>query len=421
MLVRDPVHGDIHLTDTETRVLNCREMQRLRGIRQLGTAHLVFPGCTHTRFDHSLGVLAVAKRILHSLKLAGCDYAPADGELVAVAALVHDVTHIPFGHTFEDERQIFPRHDSGPRTRWFLSDATELGRTLRSLGLRNAVLDLLAGQGPAPWMSEVVASTVDADLLDYLRRDSYFAGLRQDYDDRIFSYFTIDGGHLVMNMTRHQQDRPDARSEILHLLRMRYYLTERIYLHHAKIASGAMVAKAVELAARSFLRGEEQLYHLTDELFLDMLIHAVPDRTVNSLAADVLARRLYKRAYVLSGTCLGSQQAQIIQRFSGQSRERAALEDAVARKANLAPGQVILYCPRASFFKEVAVPVRTSQGVVPLSSLEGPLSGDVGAMARQYGDLWRLYLFAPAEARVRVARAAADEFGLPSQYRFADD
>lgn len=421
VLVRDPVHGDVHLTATECRVLDCREVQRLRGIKQLGTAHLVFPGCTHTRFDHSLGVLAAAKRILQHLEYAGFTISAAERELVAVAALVHDVTHIPFGHTFEDERQIFPRHDSGPRTRWFLSDATEIGRTLRDLGLRDAVLDLLAGRGSAPWLTEVIASTVDADLLDYLRRDSYFAGLRQNYDDRIFSYFLIEGGHLVMNMSKHHQDRPDARSEILHLLRMRYYLTERVYLHHAKIAAGAMIAKAVELAARSFLRGEEPLYGLTDELFLDMLQRAVPDATVNRLAEDVRCRRLYKRAYVLSGASLGSQQAQIIQRFSGQSRERAALEESLARRAGLAPGEVILYCPRATFFKEAAVPVRTSRGVVPLSSLEGPLSGDVGALARQYGDLWRLYLFAPAARRAQVARAAEAEFGLPSEYQARDE
>lgn len=421
MLIRDPVQGDIHLTANEARVLDCREMQRLRGIRQLGTAHLVFPGCTHTRFDHSLGVLATAKRILQQLAWAGHPLAAPEQELVTVAALVHDVTHIPFGHTFEDERQIFPRHDSGPRTRWFLSEATELGRTLEAMGIRGAVLDLLSGRSPQPWLGEIVASTIDADLLDYLRRDSYFAGLRQNYDERIFTYFLVEGGHLVLNMSRHHQDRPDARSEILHLLRMRYYLTERVYLHHAKIASGAMIAKAVELAARSFLRGEEPLYHLTDELFLDMLLRGVPDATVNRLAADVLARRLYKRAYVLSGASLGSQQAQIIQRFSGQSREREDLEAAVARRAGLQPGEVILYCPKASFFKEAAVPVRTSRGVVPLSSLEGPLSSDVGAMARQYADLWRLYVFAPPHRREAVARAAAAEFGLPSEYQVSPE
>lgn len=108
MLLRDPVQGDIYLTENETRVLDTREMQRLRGIKQLGTAHLVFPGCVHTRFDHSLGALAAAHRILEHLRLAGHHIDPQDAELVRLAILVHDVTHIPYGHTFEDEREIFP-------------------------------------------------------------------------------------------------------------------------------------------------------------------------------------------------------------------------------------------------------------------------------------------------------------------------
>jgi len=415
VLVRDPVQGDIYLTENERAVLECKEIQRLRGIKQLGTAYLVYPGCVHTRFDHSLGVLATARRILRHLEWAGWSIPPEEQELVTIAALIHDVTHVPFGHTFEDERQIWPRHDSGHRLQYFLSPETELGQTLRRLGVLEPVRAILQGRGPRPWMSELIASTVDADLLDYLRRDSYFAGLRHDYDDRIFTYFILVDDHLVMNMSRHQQERPDARSEILHLLRIRYYLTERVYLHHAKVASGAMIAKAVEIASRTWLR-EEQLYTLSDELFLDLLTR-FPDATVAELAERVRLRRLYKRAYVLSGASLGGQTAQIIQRFSGQSRDREHLEETLARRAGLRPGQVIVYCPKATFFKEVAVPVRTTRGVMPLSSLDSPLSGDVAALAREYGELWRLMVFAPAEHREAVRRACEEEFGLPSEYR----
>ncbi|BDG60819.1 HD domain-containing protein [Caldinitratiruptor microaerophilus] len=414
MVIRDPIHGDIDLTAEEARVLDTREMQRLRGIKQLGTAYLVYPGCTHTRFDHSLGTLAAASRILAHLGRSGFDIPAADAALVRMAALVHDVTHVPFGHTFEDEREIFPRHDDGHRTEAFFGDRSELGQVLKALGLRDGVLDLLSGRGPSPWMAEVVSSTVDADLLDYLRRDAYFAGLRRDYDDRIFSYFTLDGGHLVMNMLRHGLERPDARSEIVHLLHLRYFLTERVYLHHTKIAAGAMIAKAVEIGTRTWLT-EERLYTLTDEQFLDLLA-GFPDPDVQELAARLRARRLYKRAYVLSGQSLGAQQAQIIQRFSGPTREHTQLEEAIARRARVRPAEVILYCPRASYIKEAQVPVRTRQGVQPLAGLDSPLSGDVGALARQYADLWRLYVFAPPE-RVEVVRTAAREvFGLPSEY-----
>lgn len=415
MLLRDPVHGDIYLTEVETRVLDTREVQRLRGIKQLGTAHLVFPGCVHTRFDHSLGCLHMAKRILDHLRFAGYRIDPAEAEVVTVAMLIHDVTHIPFGHTFEDEREIFPRHDEGPRLSHFVHETTELGQVLKAAGLLDQVFALLTGSPATPWMGEIVSSTIDADLLDYLRRDSFFAGLRQDYDDRIFSYFTLEDGHLCMNMTKHGLDRPDARSEMLHLLRMRYTLTERIYLHHAKIASGAMISKAVELAARRGL-GEEALYDLGDQTFLELLIRHPGNNTVGQLIEGVLSRRLYKRAYVLSQASLGAMQAQFIQRFAGQSAQRQALEDAISRDAGVRPGEVIVYCPKASFFKEATVPVKSRAGVRPLNTLEPAMAGDVGALARQYADLWRFYVFAPPDKADAVRAACRKQFDWDSEY-----
>src|SRR5215470_5378263 len=115
MLIRDPVHGDVRLTRLETAILDTPAMQRLRGVKQLGTAYLVYPGCTHTRFEHSLGACHVAHRICAQLRRDGVDVSGEDEEHIGAAALLHDVTHAPFGHTLEDERCLFPRHDKGAR------------------------------------------------------------------------------------------------------------------------------------------------------------------------------------------------------------------------------------------------------------------------------------------------------------------
>lgn len=414
MLVRDPVQGDIFLNENETRVLDTREVQRLRGIKQLGTAHLVFPGCIHTRFDHSLGAVAAAHRIMEALRRAGFRIESQDAELARIAILVHDVTHIPYGHTFEDERQIFPRHDEGPRLDHFLSERTELGRTLAAMGYLEVIRSILAGRPPVPWMGQIVSSTIDADLLDYLRRDSFFAGLRQDYDDRIHTYFFLEDGQLVINMVKHGIDRPDARTEVLHLLRMRYVLTERIYLHHAKIAAGAMISKALELHAQRGLR-EDGLYDLGDQTFLDLLGRLPGPAVAGQLVEGLMARRLYKRAYVLSGVSLGEAQEGFIARYGGQSPARQEVEESIAARVRLKPGQVIMYCPRASFFKEIRVPVRTRNGVAPLN-LVPTVADEAGSLARQYESLWRTYIFAPAEKVDGVRRACEAHFGFPSEY-----
>jgi len=414
VLIRDPVHGDIAVSAPEAYILDSREMQRLRGIKQLGAAHLVFPGAVHTRFDHSLGAMHCAGRMIESLRLAGFGVDQTDSDIVRLATLIHDVTHIPYGHTFEDERQIFLRHDEGPRLDHFLSERTELGRRLAELGVIEPIRRILRDTPLKPWMGQIVSSTIDSDLLDYLRRDSFFAGLKQNYDDRVYSYFMLEQGQLVINMVKHGIDRPDARTEILHLLRMRYMLTERIYLHHAKIAAGAMISKAVELHAQRGLR-EDALYDLGDQTFLDLLSRLPGPAVASQLIEAVSTRRLYKRAYVLSATSLGSEQQGFIAKFGGQSAEREATENAIAAKARLKPGQVILYCPKASFFKEMLVPIKSRLGIGALYKLEA-VAEEAGALARQYESLWRAYVFCPPEKVPVVRRACEQLFLQASEY-----
>src|SRR2546430_17072292 len=109
-LIRDAVHGDIEVSSLEVELMDTPEFQRLRGIKQLGTAYLVFPSAVHTRFEHSLGTSWMAHRILQSVRrIEGVSQ--DEERLIRVAALLHDLTHIPVGHTLEDESRVLPRHD----------------------------------------------------------------------------------------------------------------------------------------------------------------------------------------------------------------------------------------------------------------------------------------------------------------------
>lgn len=443
-IIRDPVHGDVAISVEEAAVLDTWPMQRLRGIKQVGTAYLVYPGCTHTRFDHCLGTLAVVQRLLAAMASRG--YAPDAGlaRLARMTALVHDITHLPFGHTFEDETRIFPRHDSPARFTRFLREGPT-GDTLRRQGLDEDICAILCGQGqersiPA-WVGEVVAGAVDADLLDYVRRDAYYAGLRQAYDDRIFAYFGLTGDRLTFNLTRHGMVRPDARSELSHLLRLRYFLTERLYQHHAKIAAGAMVARAVELATRQGLT-EEHLYDLTDETLLcslpDRIPGGSPDPGISFLLGAVRERRLYKRAYVLSLDGIGPEaQQDLIARFRYQPATRHTLEEELARAAVLTPGAcaagaeagagrggggvptqaaVVVYCPEASAMKEAAVPVVTPSGLRLFS--EPHVGGrEITCLDDMYRHLWRFYIFAPAAIAAAVGKTAEEILGFPNEHR----
>ncbi|MBN1549931.1 HD domain-containing protein, partial [bacterium] len=248
--IRDAIHGDQPFTDLECRLMDTASMQRLRGIKQLGSSSLVYPSAVHTRFEHSLGTCYMSKQIMESIERNSDFKIPSrDRQIISIAALLHDVTHIPFGHTLEDERRIFPRHDEDELRLNNFFDKGVIREILSGKQLLEPVRGLLGKNNPMttdkPYMTQIISHAICADLLDYLRRDARFCGLNLDFDNRIFRYFMIENDRLVLNLQKNGLFRHDAFSEVIHLLRIRYFLTERVYYHHAKIAAGAMLSRAV--------------------------------------------------------------------------------------------------------------------------------------------------------------------------------
>ena len=417
MLLRDPIHGDIELSPLETALIDLPVMQRLRGIKQLGTAYLVYPGALHTRFDHAIGVCALSHRIVASLRRAGFAVTAKQEAAIGAAALLHDVTHVPFGHTLEDERRLFARHDKGARLARLLDG--ELGAALGRLGMRWEVGALLGQAGPAAtptWAREIVSGTIDADLLDYLRRDSFFAGLAHDYDDRILRAFALHDDRLVLRLVKRGMDRPDTRSEIVGVLRLRYFLTERVYYHHTKVVAGAMISKAVELAHDQGLLGEDDLLELNDWTLLDRLARCAQPEAA-ALARQVLNRDLLKRGYVVSGRGVPLPLRETwVARYHAARDERARVERELAAALGLPFSQVILYCPALTMMKEADVAVETSRGLARLNDPGQDAFTEIGALQERYAGLWRFYVFVPAQAARRAAAVAGELFGLPSEF-----
>lgn len=419
IILRDAVWGDLELEGELVDLLQCAELQRLRWIRQLGTANLVYPSANHTRFEHSLGTCHVAGRMLTQLEVSD----PELRRLVQVAALVHDVGHVPFGHTFEDERRIFPRHDGPERTAHFLGEGTQLGQSLAALGLRQPLLGFFGAGGtpPPPLVSDLVSGTICSDLLDYLARDAFFTGIRRTYDERLFRYFALRDGRLVLRLAKGGLRREDAFSEVVHLLRLRYTLTERVYFHHAKVSSGALISKLVERAVKGGLVVED-LYRLGDEGLLNLLgdRYAPRDAVLGRLLGDLRARRLPKRAYVLTRRVGDALQEDLIARFHRDPAQREGLEAELERDLGLEPGEVIIYCPaRGMAQKEARVRVEVGDGeVVSLADLE---LREVEDLLEKHQDLWKFYVFVSARhdaARARLAALCEERFGVPSELSF---
>jgi uncharacterized protein len=455
-VLRDPVHGDIYLSEEELLAIDTPEFQRLRGVRQLGAAYLVYPGALHTRFEHSIGTLHLTQRLIDAVNLnfelsprTCLSIAPEEARLIRMAALLHDVTHIPFGHNIEDQSGLMERHDSPARYAAQLSPRRALGRVLGELGLAADVLKILlpldhpGRAGVPPYWSQLLSDTICSDILDYLARDAYFTGLTLGIDERLINYFKVDRqtGNLFIDLTKRELLREDILSEIVRVLEARYYFSERVYYHHAKVSAGALVARLTELLLQAGLVDETELYDQTDQSLLALYERAVERpsptgrdadpaliRRIRNLIGRFQNRALFKRACVFPRSQNTAVQAQLVARYfaRGCSAERAEVEARISDLVRFSTGQeveVIVYCPAARMqLKEVATHVRWPGVGVPRPLME--FAEHVPRLAdleRAYRDLWKFYVFVDTqdiELQRKVAAIALQEFpGAVNAYR----
>ncbi|MCC7013228.1 MAG: HD domain-containing protein [Planctomycetes bacterium] len=446
-VVRDPVHGDVYLTHEELSVLDTREMQRLRGIKQLGSADLVFPGARHSRFEHSIGTLHLSQQIIDAINRAAAErprehlaISAEETRVIRIAALVHDVTHIPYGHHVEDQAGLLHRHDSPYRFERMLDASTELGRTLGELGLVRDVLAILSTSDAAPvrvppYWRQINSDTICSDILDYLQRDAYFTGLKIGIDPRLVSHFKVDrsSGNVYIDLAKHNVLREDILSEIVRMLEARYYFSERVYFHHAKVAAGALIARAVELALAERVLGEADFYDTTDASMLALLERAgararpATARRIGSLVQRYQARRLPKRACVFPRQHNEAAQAELVQRYFALEGHaaRTAVEERVQDLVRFATGrevEIMVVCPaRKMQLKEALTHVRWPGDATlrPLAE-HGAHVPRLEDLERAYRDLWKFYVFADTDDPAllkKVGEIACAEFpGAVNRY-----
>ncbi|HET6415772.1 MAG TPA: HD domain-containing protein [Polyangiales bacterium] len=251
MILRDPVHGLIAFEGMAERVirslLDTREVQRLRRVRQLGLASLVFPGAEHTRFSHAIGTAHVMQSLLHRID-ACSDELPSDQRLdeearseALAAALLHDLGHGPFSHLFEEVLPHAKHHELWTQE-ILLDPATEVHQALESIseGMSDRVTSLLAGNYRLGYLSQSVSGTLDVDRADYLLRDSHMTGVRYGLYDldwllQALTFACVDGRWVLAIQGR--KGLPPAESFFLG----RHFMYQQVYHHKATRAAEALV------------------------------------------------------------------------------------------------------------------------------------------------------------------------------------
>jgi HD superfamily phosphohydrolase len=264
--IRDPVHGLIRLTDQEIRIIDAPVFQRLRRIKQLALANYVYPGALHTRFEHSLGTLHVAGRILETVakKERLCD---TDIEVVRLAALLHDIGHGPFSHVSEFLLDKYYDSESGPAgTREKIHEKVTLDIITHEPSIaesltdeqREAVCRLIRGTSQKDMRRDIVSSNLDADKIDYLSRDAYYAGVK---------YGTIDSDKIIDSFTmvaRGQETflaiEESAIFAVEQLIFAKHHMTQQVYAHRIRVITDYMIVRGLILAVEDGLAEVEDLY-----------------------------------------------------------------------------------------------------------------------------------------------------------------
>lgn len=201
-VIRDPIHSYIHIDlQIILDLINTPCFQRLRRIKQLGVTYMVYPTACHTRFDHSLGVYQIVKRIIQENKYVSDSLTASEKVYVQIAALLHDLGHGPFSHVFESISHI--NHEQV--TIQIILQDKNIHTILESYqkGLSNILVDIICHKYPKKLCWQLVSSQLDADRMDYLLRDAYFTGTKYgEFDmERILRTIRVYDNELVVKQS----------------------------------------------------------------------------------------------------------------------------------------------------------------------------------------------------------------------------
>lgn len=467
--IRDAVHGDFRVTRLEVDIIDTKEFQRLHKIKQLGPTYLVYPCAKHTRFEHSLGTSYMTQRLIElilknpykdlhvpiyvNLPSFNVRYPSSTTYskalitnyhilLARICALLHDLAHIPFGHTLENEGFLFKEQwNDEKRVKYFLGDNSTIGKiivdTLNKKGLDGKnflkeVKNMLTAETeeeierlPYPFISDIINNTICADLLDYVKRDIYFCGLKEAYDERFLIYFYVGmynkRPRLILRLIKPSKRtiRRDVLSETLHLLRLRYSIAEKVYYHHTKISASAMIISAVNSAIENNVISKQKLFEIGDDQLLTLL---KKDNIGKYIINNLEERRLYKSVYKLKytepilGDSISPKKYEIIESFKDR-KYRYNKERALEKMNRLKSGQIVIYCPSHEMGQKA---VRTlvnwgSKEPGPLENIDDDhIRSEIkSSIIDKHLALWNMYVFVDPdlskEEKVCIASDCAKE------------
>ncbi len=343
--IRDSIHGDLHLTDFELKLVDTVEMQRLRRIKQLGFTSLVYPGANHTRFEHSIGTLSLADKLATRLELKE-DVV----ELLRVCALLHDIGHAPFSHV--SERALSHKHETVTKEIIKNSPITDI---ITEKFNANYITKIIDGQTK---YGKIISGDLDVDRMDYLARDSYYTGVAYgviDTERLLYSLKYDDEDNLVIT----QKGVQAAESTLL----ARYFMYPTVYQHHTTRIVNSMFRVCLKRMLKDNVVQESQLKYLDDGDLINIARNTkgLPEKTMKNLDT----RHLYKKTDTINLAEI--ENPEII--FQMDKKAIKDAEEDIASKLQVSPDEVIIDLPESLSYKEMCIQVETNSGLKSLTEV----------------------------------------------------
>jgi len=343
--IRDPIHGDIKLEGLFLDLIEAPEIQRLYNIKQLGFAHLVFPGAHHTRLEHSLGTYHMAFQAAEKLNL-DID----EKKIIACAAMLHDIGHGPFSHTLESilketlnvdhvdltEKLIFGDYAIFDNKEKEFIGSPSVFDILNKYSIdQKEIISIIRGiTNKKPYLSQLLNSAIDVDQLDYLIRDAYYTGVAYGMIDikRFLQTLIIDNNMLAV--------RKKGVGVVENILMARTLMYSSVYFHKTVRIAELMLSKAIELINDS---EPFNFFKMTDAELMNELKKMGSFQ--HEIATRLKYRKLFKQAYAVLGSSLDEKGINVIKKLDDvkfKRKKEQELEELLA----IPPGHVIIDVPR---------------------------------------------------------------------------
>jgi len=293
--ITDPIHRYIRFTEVEKKIIDTKIFQRLRRIRQLAGAHLVYPSAQHSRFEHSLGTMHLAG--LAGETMFSKNYInEEDIQKLRLAALLHDIGHGPFSHLFEEvlaNKTQLSHEEMGK----MIITKTEISDIVKKFGYSTRdICNLSFGNYKTKFFNELLSGGLSVDIMDYLPRDSYFTGTeygKLDYYRLISSMEISSKGHLSLNKS--------SIYSLESMLISRYEMFKAVYFHKTVRSAEVMLLNSMIFADNDLnlsTANLDEFLLFTDETLIDKICFlGDKNQLASKLAHDYRNRKLLKCVY----------------------------------------------------------------------------------------------------------------------------